>query len=146
MLKLKALLLTQGMHGMISQVEGLAKALDIDFTHHTVEQNSFWKVIPPKLTPISGSVYKKLDHSNFDVIISCGRKSVIPSIHFQRIQSGYIKFRLILIGCQYMYPVFPYIQQDLIQFLLPLIFLPKCRFYFYIGFQFMMLFKAIHYT
>jgi hypothetical protein len=27
MLELKALLLTQGMHGMISQVEGLAKAL-----------------------------------------------------------------------------------------------------------------------
>ena len=31
MSKLKALLLTQGMHGMISQVEGLAKALDLDF-------------------------------------------------------------------------------------------------------------------
>ena len=30
--KLKGILLTQGMHGMISQVEGLAKALDIDFT------------------------------------------------------------------------------------------------------------------
>ena len=27
MLELKALLLTEGMHGMISQVEGLAKAL-----------------------------------------------------------------------------------------------------------------------
>jgi hypothetical protein len=53
MSKLKGILLTQGMHGMISQVEGLAKALDIDFTHHTVELNSFWKVIPPKLTPIS---------------------------------------------------------------------------------------------
>jgi len=87
MTKLKGILLTQGMHGMISQVEGLAKALDIDFTHHTVEQNSFWKVIPPKLTPISGSVYKKLDHSNFDVIISCGRKSVIPSIHLKNISN-----------------------------------------------------------
>ena len=30
MLKLKALLLTQGMHGMISQVEGLAKALGLN--------------------------------------------------------------------------------------------------------------------
>ena len=28
--KLKALLLTQGMHGMISQVEGMAKALSLD--------------------------------------------------------------------------------------------------------------------
>jgi len=83
MTKLKGILLTQGMHGMISQVEGLAKALDIDFIHHTVELNNFWKVIPPKLTPISGSVYKKVDHSDFDVIISCGRKSVIPSIHLK---------------------------------------------------------------
>ena len=81
MSKLKGILLTQGMHGMISQVEGLAKALDIDFVHYTVELNNFWKAIPPKLTPISGSVYKKVEHSGFDVIISCGRKSVIPSIH-----------------------------------------------------------------
>ena len=84
MTKLKGILLTQGMHGMISQVEGLAKALDIDFTHHTVEPNNFWKVIPPKLTPISQSVYKKIDHDDFDVIISCGRKSVIPSIHLKK--------------------------------------------------------------
>ena len=81
--KLKGILLTQGMHGMISQAEGLAKALDIDFTHHTVELNNFWKIIPPKFTPISQSVYKKIDQFDFDVIISCGRKSVIPSIHLK---------------------------------------------------------------
>ena len=83
MTKLKGILLTQGMHGMISQAEGLAKALDIDFTHHTVELNKFWKIVPPKITPISQNVYKKIDHENFDVIISCGRKSVIPSIHLK---------------------------------------------------------------
>ena len=83
MTKLKGILLTQGMHGMISQAEGLAKALDIDFIHHTVELNNFWKMIPPKITPISQSVYKRVDHENFDVIISCGRKSVIPSIHLK---------------------------------------------------------------
>ena len=55
MSKLKGLLLTEGMHGMISQVEGLAKALDIEFTHQKVELNSFWKMIPPSLTPISVS-------------------------------------------------------------------------------------------
>ena len=85
MTKLKGILLTEGMHGMISQVEGLAKALDIDFTHHKVELNHFWKLIPPKLTPISESVYKKINHDDFDVIISCGRKSVIPSIHLKSI-------------------------------------------------------------
>ena len=81
--KLKGILLTQGMHGMISQVEGLAKALEIDYTHHTVELNNFWKIIPPKFTPISQIVYKKINQSDFDVIISCGRKSVIPSIHLK---------------------------------------------------------------
>ena len=83
--KLKGILLTQGMHGMISQVEGLAKALDIDFTHHTVELNNFWKLVPPKFMPVSQSVYKKIDQSEFDIIISCGRKSVIPSIHLKSI-------------------------------------------------------------
>ena len=87
MTKLKGILLTQGMHGMISQVEGLAKALEVDFTHHTVELNNFWKLIPPKMTPISQSVYKKIDHDNFDIIISCGRKSVIPSIHLKSVSN-----------------------------------------------------------
>ena len=84
MKKLKGILLTQGMHGMISQVEGLAKALDLDFTHHTVETNKFWKLFPPKLTPISQSVFKKINSEDFDVIISCGRKSVIPSIYLKK--------------------------------------------------------------
>ena len=84
MTKLKAILLTQGMHGMISQVEGLAKALDLDFTHHTVETNKFWKLFPPKLTPISQSVFKKINSEDFDIIISCGRKSVIPSIYLKK--------------------------------------------------------------
>jgi len=84
MTKLKGILLTQGMHGMISQVEGLAKALDIDFTHHTVELNNFWKFFPPKLTPVSQNVFKKINTEDFDIIISCGRKSVIPSIYLKK--------------------------------------------------------------
>ena len=85
MTKLKGILLTEGMHGMISQVEGLAKALDIDFTHHKVELNHFWKLIPPNFSPVSQSVFTKINHGDFDVIISCGRKSVIPSIHLKNI-------------------------------------------------------------
>jgi mitochondrial fission protein ELM1 len=69
---------------MISQVEGLAKALDLDFTHHKVELNNFWKFIPPKLTPISNKVYKDFDATNYDIIISCGRKSVVPSIYLKK--------------------------------------------------------------
>ena len=88
MSKLKGILLTEGMHGMLSQVEGLAKALDIEFTHHKVELNNLWKLIPSKFTPISQSVYKKINHSDYDLIISCGRKSIIPSIHLKSISKA----------------------------------------------------------
>ena len=37
MSKLKGLLLTEGMHGMISQVEGLAKALELNYFHEKIE-------------------------------------------------------------------------------------------------------------
>ena len=84
MTKLKGLLLTEGMHGMISQVEGLANALDIDFTHHKVELNSFWKLIPPKFTPVLNFTFNSIDSKDFDIIISCGRKSVIPSIYLKK--------------------------------------------------------------
>ena len=84
MTKLKGILLTEGMHGMISQVEGLAKALDLDFMHEKIELDSLWKFIPPKLTPIQSFVFKNNIEKNFDVIISCGRKSVIPSIYLKQ--------------------------------------------------------------
>ncbi len=78
-------LLTEGAHGMISQVEGLAKALNTTFTHKTVRLSFFTKLLPPKITP------KQKLFFNFrelvanadpipDFIISCGRKSVIPNI------------------------------------------------------------------
>ena len=53
MSKLKALLLTQGMHGMISQVEGLAKALNLNYKHQEIKLKKFWEFIPPLLTPTS---------------------------------------------------------------------------------------------
>jgi len=84
MKKLKGLLLSEGMHGMISQVEGLAKALDLDFIHEKIELNSFWKLLPPKATPVQDFTFKNKINSQFDVVISCGRKSVIPSIYLKK--------------------------------------------------------------
>ena len=84
MTKLKGLLLTEGMHGMISQVEGLAKALGLDFIHEKIELNNFWKMIPPKITPIKRFVFKNDILEKFNVVISCGRKSVIPSIFLKK--------------------------------------------------------------
>ena len=89
--KLKGLLLTEGLHGMISQVEGLAKALDLEYFHEKVELNNFWKFIPPKITPVKKFVFKNKIQRDFDIIISCGRKSVIPSIFLKKINSKKIK-------------------------------------------------------
>ena len=84
MRKLKALLLTQGMHGMISQAEGMAKALNAEYNHKIVRLSFPWNLIPPKFTPISEIILKDktylTDNETLDLIISCGRKSVIPSI------------------------------------------------------------------
>ena len=84
MKKLKALLLTEGMHGMISQVEGMAKALNADYDHKIVRLRFPWNLIPPKFSPISRIVLKDktyiTEDKDFDLVISCGRKSIIPSI------------------------------------------------------------------
>ena len=86
--KLKALLLTEGMHGMISQVEGLAKALNAEYNHKIVRLSFPWNLIPPKFTPISDIILKDkiyiTNNETPDLIISCGRKSVIPSIFLKR--------------------------------------------------------------
>ena len=84
MLKLKAHLLTQGMHGMISQVEGLSKALKINFKHHTAQLKPFWNLIPPKFLPISENLLTENFICDSRVIISCGRKSVIHSIALKK--------------------------------------------------------------
>ena len=82
--KLKALLLTEGMHGMISQVEGMAKALNAEYSHKIVRLGFPWNLAPPKYTPISEIILKDkiyiTENKTPDLIISCGRKSVIPSI------------------------------------------------------------------
>ena len=82
--KLKALLLTEGMHGMISQVEGMGKALGADFSHKVVRLNFPWNLLPPKFTPISNLILKDkiylTENEDLDLVISCGRKSVVPSI------------------------------------------------------------------
>jgi mitochondrial fission protein ELM1 len=84
MLELKALLLTQGMHGMVSQVEGLARALGLTYKHQSIALKPFWNLLPPKLTPISENLVKEKFVCDSKVIISCGRKSVIPSIALKK--------------------------------------------------------------
>ena len=88
MKKLKALLLTEGMHGMISQAEGMAKALNAEYDHKIVRLSFPWSLIPPKFSPISGIVLKDksyiTENKDFNLVISCGRKSIIPSIFLKK--------------------------------------------------------------
>ena len=70
---------------MISQVEGLAKSLNTTFDHHTIDLPVLFKFLPPFLTPKIQQSFNfneivKDDGSAPDLIISCGRKSVIPNI------------------------------------------------------------------
>ena len=75
MLELKALLLTQGMHGMVSQTEGLAKALKLNFKHKKITLKPFWNLIPPKLTPISENLLTEKFVCDSKIIISSGQVS-----------------------------------------------------------------------
>jgi len=84
MLELKALLLTQGMHGMVSQVEGLAKALKLNFKHQKIRLKPLWNFVPPKFSPISENLLTEKFICDSKIIISCGRKSVIPSIALKK--------------------------------------------------------------
>ena len=91
MVKPKALLLTEGKHGMISQVEGMAKALRVEYNHKIVRLSFPWNFVPPKFTPISQIILKDKIYLSENVspnlIISCGRKSVIPSILLKKKKS-----------------------------------------------------------
>ena len=69
---------------MISQVEGLAKALDLDYFHEKIELNNPWNFVPPSFTPVKKFVFKNKINKDYDIIISCGRKSVIPSIFLKK--------------------------------------------------------------
>ena len=84
MLELKVLLLTQGMHGMVSQTEGLAKALKLNYKKKTIKLKTFWNFIPPQFTPISENLLTEKFVCDSKIVISCGRKSVISSIALKK--------------------------------------------------------------
>ncbi|MSP06801.1 MAG: hypothetical protein EXR13_04465 [Candidatus Fonsibacter sp.] len=82
----KALLLTEGAHGMVSQVEGLAKALKLDFNHCFVNLKKPWRYFPINLVPVSKSVVDGTipDQIENQVLISCGKNSIISSLFLKR--------------------------------------------------------------
>ena len=49
-----------------------------------IELNIPWNLIPPSFTPTKKFVFKNKINKDYDVIISCGRKSIIPSIFLKK--------------------------------------------------------------
>jgi mitochondrial fission protein ELM1 len=71
---------------MVSQVEGLAKALKLDFNHCFVNLKRPWRYFPINLVPISKFVIdgKIPDQIENQLLISCGKNSVISSLFLKR--------------------------------------------------------------
>ena len=63
---------------MISQVEGMAKALNAEYSHKIVRLSFPWNLIPPKFTPISEIILKDktyiTEEETPDLIISVEEK------------------------------------------------------------------------
>ena len=104
---LKSLLLTEGAHGMISQVEGLATSLKTEFVHKFIKINNFIEFLPPKFLPISSytfnfkEIISNINPENLpDFIISCGRKSVIANIYLKNFLKEKYKKKIINIHIQ----------------------------------------------
>jgi len=58
--------------------------LNLNYKHQEIKLKKFWNFIPPFLTPTSMSVLESQFIFDSKVVISCGRKSVIPSLALKR--------------------------------------------------------------
>jgi len=78
---------TDGSQGMISQVNGLARYIEINFQEKKVELKWPWSILPPGFLPISKNIFKSNFHrKNFpDIIITCGRKSIYTSLYLKKL-------------------------------------------------------------
>lgn len=76
----QALLLTGGLHGMLSQAAGLADALGLTFEHHAVKLKRGWSKLPSQCVPAKAYVFNEaLPSALPSVLISCGRHAAIAS-------------------------------------------------------------------
>ena len=105
--------ITDGSAGMISQVKGLAQAMNLEFTFKEVKVNFPWNILPVGVIPIVKSTFSNFSEFNENIppkfLISCGRKSVylslflkrkykekVVTIHIQNPKSKYDEFDLII--------------------------------------------------
>ena len=87
---LRAWCLTDGSAGMISQVKGLADALNLTFEQKTIDLKFPWNKLPVGILPPSKIIfnnYRQISlESNIppDIIISCGKRSIYASLHLKK--------------------------------------------------------------
>ena len=77
--------LTDGSAGMISQVRGLAEALNVNYELKVVKLNFPWNKLPVNFLPLSNMMFKNLSDFNLDskapdILISCGKRSIYASL------------------------------------------------------------------
>ncbi len=88
---LRAWCLTDGSAGMISQVKGLADALNLNFEQKTIDLKFPWNKLPVGILPPSKIIfnnYKQISlESNIppDIIISCGKRSIYASLYLKKL-------------------------------------------------------------
>ena len=81
--------LTDGSAGMISQVRGLAEALNVNYELKVVKLNFPWNKLPVNLLPLSNMMFKNLSDFNLaskapDILISCGKRSIYASLFIKK--------------------------------------------------------------
>ena len=81
--------LTDGSAGMISQVRGLAEALNVNYELKVVKLNFPWSKLPVNLLPLSNVMFKNLSDFNLDskvpdILISCGKRSIYASLFIKK--------------------------------------------------------------
>ena len=87
---LRAWCLTDGSAGMISQVKGLADALNLNFEQKTIDLKFPWNKLPVGIFPPSKIIfnnYRQISlESNIppDIIISCRKRSIYASLHLKK--------------------------------------------------------------
>ena len=81
--------LTDGSAGMISQVRGLAEALNVNYELKVVKLNFPWSKLPVNLLPLSNKMFKNLEEFSLDgkapdILISCGKRSIYASLFIKK--------------------------------------------------------------
>ena len=87
---LRAWCLTDGSAGTISQVRGLAEALNVNFEKKIIDLKFPWNKLPVGILPPSKIIFNNYEQISLEtnippeIIISCGKRSIYASLHLKK--------------------------------------------------------------